>query len=69
MAADGEHLYIAAVDDNAIQVFSMKTMEIVSRVPVGRAPTSVSVTRDGRQAYVTNLNDGTVTILNLAGTA
>jgi len=50
-------------------VFSMKTMEIVSRVPVGKAPTSVSVSRDGRQAYVTNLNDGTVTILNLAGTA
>ena len=47
----------------------MKTMEIVSRVPVGHAPTSVAVTRDGRQAYVTNLNDGTVTILNLAGTA
>ena len=45
-------------------------MDIVSRVPVGQgSPTSVSVSRDGRQAYVTNLNDGTVTILNLAGTA
>jgi DNA-binding beta-propeller fold protein YncE len=38
-------------------------------VPVGKAPTSIAVSRDGRQAYVTNLNDGTVTILNLAGTA
>ena len=37
LAADGEHIYIAAVDDNAIQVFSMKTMDIVARVPVGQA--------------------------------
>ena len=69
LSADGEHIYIAAVDDNAIQVFSMKTMDIIARVPVGQSPTSVAVGRDGRQAYVTNLDDGTVTILNLAGTA
>jgi DNA-binding beta-propeller fold protein YncE len=36
-------------------------------VPVGRGPTSVAVRPDGRQAYVTNLDDGTVTVLNLAG--
>src|SRR6185437_5808922 len=69
LSADGEHIYIAAVDDNAIQVFSLKTMEIASRIAVGRSPTSVTVGRDGRQAYVTNLADGTVTILSLAGTA
>ena len=67
MSADGEHIYIAAVDDNAIQVFSMKTMDIISRVPVGKARRVSRSSRDGRQAYVTNLNDGTVTILNLAG--
>jgi YVTN family beta-propeller protein len=69
LARDGEHIYIAAVDDNAVQVFSLKTMETVSRVPVGKAPTSIAVSRNGRQAYVTNLNDGTITILNIAGTA
>jgi YVTN family beta-propeller protein len=69
LSADGEHLYIAAVDDNSVQVFNMKTMTIVSRIPVGRSPTSVAVGHDGRQAYVTNLADGTVTVLNLAGTA
>jgi hypothetical protein len=33
------------------------------------AATSVTVGPDGRQAYVTNLLDGTVTVLNVAGTA
>ena len=48
---------------------SEKSSSQTTRVPVGRSPTSIAVGRDGRQGYVTNLADGTVTILNLAGTA
>ena len=69
-APDGRHIYIATVDDNAVQVFSVEDHGSSSRgSPSGKAPTSVSVSRNGRRAYVTNLNDGTVTILNLASTA
>jgi serine/threonine-protein kinase len=50
-------------------VFDTKTFAITSRVQVGRSPTSVAVAPNGRQAYVTNLDDGTVTVINIAGTA
>jgi serine/threonine-protein kinase len=69
MAADGKHAYIATVDDNAVQVLDTNTFEITATVPTGRSPTSVAVGPDGRQAYVTNLADGTITVLNIAGTA
>jgi DNA-binding beta-propeller fold protein YncE len=34
-------------------------------VPTGQRPTSVAMAPDGRRAYVTNLRDGTVTILDV----
>ena len=38
---------------------------MTANVPVGRGPTSVAVAPDGRRAYVTNLDDGTVTVLDV----
>ena len=38
----------------------------VRTVPTGDGPTSVGVAPDGRRAYVTNLNDGTLTVLDVA---
>ena len=35
------------------------------QVPTGKAPTSISVLPNGRQAYVTDENDGTIEIINL----
>jgi DNA-binding beta-propeller fold protein YncE len=50
-------------------VFDTTTLQITASVPTGRSPTSIGVAPDGRQAYVTNLADGTITVLNIAGTA
>jgi YVTN family beta-propeller protein len=69
LSADGKHGYLACVDENAIEVLDTTTYKIVSKVPVGQSPTSVAVSPDGRHAFVTNLADGTVTTLNIAGTA
>jgi len=69
LSADGKYAYLATVDANTIQVLDTTTFAITSEVPTGRGPTSVAVAPDGRQGYVTNLLDGSVTVLNLAGTA
>ena len=42
------------------------TNQVTATIPTGDGPTSVSVTPDGRRAYVTNLNDGTVRVLDIA---
>jgi DNA-binding beta-propeller fold protein YncE len=38
---------------------------VLGAIPTGKAPTSISVLPNGRQAYVTDENDGTIEILNL----
>jgi DNA-binding beta-propeller fold protein YncE len=41
-------------------------MTVTATIPTGRSPTSVAVVPDGSTGYVTNLDDGTLTVLNLA---
>jgi serine/threonine-protein kinase len=42
-------------------------MKVTARIATGTSPTSVAVTPDGRSAFVTNFDDGTVTVLDIAG--
>ena len=58
---------MANVDDDTVSVIDAATMTVTATVPTGDAPTSVAVLPNGRAAYVTNLHDGTLTVLNLAG--
>jgi YVTN family beta-propeller protein len=69
LSTDGKHAYLACVDENAIEVLDTATLKITAKIPVGQSPTSIAVSADGRHAFVTNLADGTVTTLNIAGTA
>jgi YVTN family beta-propeller protein len=55
------------VNDNTISVINVDTMTVSATLPVGHSPTSVAVRPDGTIGYVTNIADGTVTILHLAG--
>jgi DNA-binding beta-propeller fold protein YncE len=50
-----------------VSVISADTMAVTATIPTGNSPTSVAVQPDGRTGYVTNLKDGTLTVLNLAG--
>jgi len=38
---------------------------VIAEIPAGKGPTSISVLPNGRQAYVTDENDGTIEVLNL----
>jgi DNA-binding beta-propeller fold protein YncE len=40
---------------------------VTATIPTGGSPTSVAVRPDGTTGYVTNLADGTATVLNLSG--
>jgi DNA-binding beta-propeller fold protein YncE len=45
-------------------VFDTAAFRVTATVPTGNSPTSVAVAPDGRRAYVTNLKDGTLTVLD-----
>jgi DNA-binding beta-propeller fold protein YncE len=38
---------------------------VIGTVSTGKAPTSITVLPNGRQAYVSDENDGTIEVLNL----
>jgi DNA-binding beta-propeller fold protein YncE len=50
-----------------VSVIDIDTMTVTATLPTGGSPTSVAVIPDGTTGYVTNLADGTLTRLDLAG--
>jgi YVTN family beta-propeller protein len=63
---DGQFLYTVNNEDNTVSVIDTAGYRVVGAVKTGKAPTSISVLPDGSRAYVTDENDGTIAILNLA---
>ena len=55
------------VDSDNMTVISSDGYRVTATIPTGDAPTSVAVLPNGRKAYVSNLNTGTLTVLDLAG--
>jgi DNA-binding beta-propeller fold protein YncE len=44
----------------------MVALAVTTRLRTGRSPTSVAVTPDGRRAFISNFDDGTVLALDVA---
>jgi DNA-binding beta-propeller fold protein YncE len=49
-----------------VQVVDPRTATVTATIPTGRAPSAVAVTPDGGTVYVTDLLDGTLTVLRAA---
>src|SRR5437667_2861389 len=69
LSADGELLAVANPDNNTVTFFdtSRPVPERIEEVNVGREPNGVALAPDGREAYVANTVDGTVSVLTLNG--
>lgn len=65
-APDGRYLYTANVDADTVSVIDTESRTVTANVPTD-SPTSVAVLPNVRKAYVTNLDTGTLTILNVGG--
>ncbi len=50
-----------------MSVIAADGWKVTATIPTGEAPTSIAVLPDGTKGYITNLNSGTLTVLNLAG--
>src|SRR5207247_7086876 len=69
LSADGELLAVANPDNNTVTFFdtSRPVPDRFEEVNVGREPNGVAIAPDGREAYVANTVDGTVSVLKLNG--
>jgi YVTN family beta-propeller protein len=52
---------------NSVSVIDASTGQVTTTLPTGTAPTSIAVLPNGRRAYVSNIEGGTLTVLELAG--
>jgi YVTN family beta-propeller protein len=58
-----DSLVCVTTGNNSIALISAPDTAIVARVTVGRNPSAVAVAPDGRQLYVANSGDGTVSVV------
>src|SRR5262249_50390788 len=49
---------------NAVSVIDTLTHRVIKNITVGNNPRTVAITPDGREIYVTNVSDGTVSVIN-----
>lgn len=53
--------------DNSLMMIEVPSYRTLATIPVGREPHEVAATPDGRKAYVTNVKDRTVSVVDLEG--
>ncbi len=59
-------LYVTTELDNAITIVDPKTLQIVGQIPTGAQQSHMlAITRDGKRGYVSNVNPGSVSVLDL----
>jgi YVTN family beta-propeller protein len=72
---DGAKAYVTLVNDNAVAVLSTSTNTIidtdpevdgVQHIPVGDRPRGIAISPDGREAYVANAGNNTVSVIDTA---
>jgi len=67
LSADGELLAVANPDNNTVTFFdtSRPVPQLLEEVKAGREPSGVALAPDGKEAYVANTVDGTVSVFKL----
>jgi YVTN family beta-propeller protein len=75
---DGKHGYVTNVFDNTVSVIDTAKNAVVAKIPVGDEPSGIAITPDGNHsperddrsrrplAYVTNVRDNTVSVIDTA---
>lgn len=67
VSRDGTTAYVAAQGLNAVVGLDTATGAITSTTPVGDHPVALALGEHGRQLYVTNANDDSLSVLDLTG--
>lgn len=65
VASNGSRLLVAGTKRNEAIVVDLETLKTSARIPVGLEPEHFDVSEDGRLALMGNLEEGTVSVLDL----
>ncbi len=66
ISATGDFLWVVNQDNNSVSVIDVRndSLKRVAEIAVGQEPRTVALTPDGRFALVTNMVDGTVSVID-----
>jgi len=62
---DGTRIYVTMHDGNYVAVVDTRLWRVVKTISVGFAPTDISISRNGRWAYVLNFQSESVSVIDL----
>jgi YVTN family beta-propeller protein len=65
VSADGKRLVVDSRLNSAVYIYSLPGLELLGSVDVGRAPDWVTLTPDGKIAYVANAGSNSVSVVDL----
>lgn len=61
----GEFLYVVAIDDEKVMKIDAATLDSIDSFDTGNAPDGIGISKDNSKVYVTNTEDGTISIINV----
>jgi YVTN family beta-propeller protein len=65
VSADGQRLVVDSRLNSAVYVYSLPELKLLGSVDVGRAPDWVTLTPDGKMAYVANAGSNSVSVVDI----
>jgi YVTN family beta-propeller protein len=65
VSADGQRLVVDSRLNSAVYVYSLPELKLLGSVDVGRAPDWVTLTPDGKTAYVANAGSNSVSVVDI----
>lgn len=66
LALRGQTLVTTNADSDSVTIVNTETLDVLAEIPVGDDPRSVTITPDGRHAFVTIRNDNNLAVVNLS---
>jgi YVTN family beta-propeller protein len=61
----GETIYVVATDANKVLQINAASLAVEDEFPTGDGPDGIGISKDGKKLYVTNTNDGTISVIHL----
>ena len=67
MSADNTRLVVDSRLNSAVYVYSLPDLKLTASIDVGIAPDWVTLTPDGKTAYVANAGSNSVSVVDIVG--
>ena len=69
VAVCGHRAYVTNSDSNTLSVIELAEMKLVANLPTGKAPVNPTFNRDWSKRYLSDVEDGTLSIVDTSGGA